>query len=385
MAQNLPAAQKAASIRRLLENSRRQMEMALPTHLTADRLLRVAMTSIQRTPALLDCTQQSLLACIMTCAQLGLEPDQFLGQAYLVPFKNVCTLIPGYRGYIALARRSGEVKSVSSQVVYAKDQFTIQYGLDEKLVHVPYEPTENDLAGRDPRGSFRGAYVVFKYKDGSHSFDYMSKADIDRIRTRSKAAKDGPWVTDYDEMAKKTVIKRHIKLTPLSVEFARAAALEDRAMMGESQNDLLGMDDDAIDTEEAIGPSDDDLLKIFADSIPENIDPALLNEFLAQTAESNKATVDRVKMDAAKKPTDFWRFFRAYEKQHKSKAKSDPKQKAATSQKTPAPLKDVFAGDPDDPEFAPDTCPDRPDEIMTKAFCDTKCVQRKGCPVWRGE
>jgi recombination protein RecT len=96
--QNLPATQKAANIRALLEKSKNQMAMALPKHLTVDRLLRVSMTSIQKTPKLLDCTQQSLLACIMTCAQLGLEPDQFLGQAYLVPYGNVCTLIPGYRG-----------------------------------------------------------------------------------------------------------------------------------------------------------------------------------------------------------------------------------------------------------------------------------------------
>lgn len=113
--QNLPVTSKTATIRGLLEKSRKQLEMAIPKHMTVDRLLRVAMTSIQRTPKLLDCTPQSLLACVMTCAQLGLEPDQFLGQAYLVPFKDteknitVCTLIPGYRGYIALARRSGEV------------------------------------------------------------------------------------------------------------------------------------------------------------------------------------------------------------------------------------------------------------------------------------
>lgn len=391
MAQNLPAVQKAANIRALLEKSRKQLEMALPKHMTADRLLRVAMTSIQRTPKLLDCTQTSLLACIMTCAQLGLEPDQFLGQAYLVPFKDTrkgvltCTLIPGYRGYIALARRSGEVQSVSAQVVYSKDHFSLQYGIEERLEHVPYEPDEKELEGRNPRGDFRGAYVIFKYKDGSYSFDYMNKAEIDRIRKRSKSSDDGPWVTDYDEMAKKTVIKRHVKLAPLSVEFARAAALEDRAMLGESQSDLLGMEeageDDVIDTE-AIEADLESLLKSFADSIPEGTDQTILDDFLTRTAEGNKTTIDQVKCDAAKKPADFWRFYRAYEKQHKSKAKSDPKQ---NSQKTPAPLKDVFAGDPDDPEFAPDTCPDRPDEIMTKAFCDTKCVQRKGCPVWRGE
>ena len=111
--QNLPATQKANTIRNLFEQQsvKKQLALAVPRHLSVDRLLRVAMTSIQRTPKLLDCTQQSLLACVMTCAQLGLEPDAFLGQAYLVPYWNgkksayEAQLIPGYRGYIALARR----------------------------------------------------------------------------------------------------------------------------------------------------------------------------------------------------------------------------------------------------------------------------------------
>src|SRR3990167_3086145 len=124
---------KVMNIRTLLERSKGQMAAAMPKHLTPERLLRVAMTSIQKTPKLLDCTPQSLLACVMTCAQLGLEPDQFLGQAYLVPFKDVCTLIPGYRGYIALARRSGEMQTVSAQVVYSGDFFNLQYGVDDKL------------------------------------------------------------------------------------------------------------------------------------------------------------------------------------------------------------------------------------------------------------
>lgn len=359
--QNLPATQKVANIRALLEKSKAQMSMALPKHLTADRLLRVAMTSIQRTPKLLDCTQQSLLACIMTCAQLGLEPDQFLGQAYLVPYKNICTLIPGYRGYIALARRSGEVQSVSSQVVYDKDHFLLQYGIEEKLEHIPAE---------GERGNVKGAYVIFKYKDGSYSFDYMAKGDIDKIRKRSKAADDGPWVTDYDEMAKKTVIKRHVKLAPLSVEFAHAVALEDRANMGESQADLLGMDDgDVIDAETTETPDIAAQLKIFDESIPKGIDPAILEDFLTRTAESNKDTVESVKLEGAKNPAGFWKIFAAYEKQMKAKKAKEAKGKK----------------DEPDPEvteeMAPKDCPDHPETTYTKAHCEG-CTKYHGCPVW---
>jgi recombination protein RecT len=377
MGNNLPATQKAANIRALLEQSKKQMAMALPKHLTADRLLRVAMTSIQKNPKLLDCTQQSLLACVMTCAQLGLEPDQFLGQAYLVPFKDtkkditICTLIPGYRGYIALARRSGEVQSVSSQVVYSNDHFILQYGIEEKLEHVPAD---------GDRGEVKGAYVVFRYKDGSYSFDYMSKGDIDKIRKRSKAANDGPWVSDYDEMAKKTVIKRHVKLAPLSVEFAHAVALEDRANMGESQADLLGIDNgDVIDAE----PGDDTatLIKAFDDSIPKGINETILNEFLTRTADSNKTTVDQVKLEGGKATEKFWKIYSAYEKQQKAK-QEEKKEPAAV----PNPKTTDFVPGPDPAQLisvglAPAPCPDDPKTIYLRKHCEV-CPKFVGCPVW---
>lgn len=367
--ENLPATQKAANIRALLERSKAQMSMALPKHLTADRLLRVAMTSIQKNPKLLDCTQQSLLACVMTCAQLGLEPDQFLGQAYLVPFKNkngtvICTLIPGYRGYIALARRSGEVQSVSSQVVYSKDHFLLQYGIEEKLEHIPAD---------GERGDVKGAYVVFKYKDGSYSFDYMPKGDIDRIRKRSKSAEDGPWVTDYDEMAKKTVIKRHVKLAPLSVEFAQAVALEDRANMGESQSDILtGMDDgNVIDAEPALAePDPTAIVAAFDASIPKTADRVILGDFLTRTAESNKGTVEEVQIEAMKNPAAFWKIFAAYQKQINAKNAKKPE-----SAKEPAQEKAAVE------EMAPAPCPDNPGDTFTKGYC-SGCPKRQGCPIW---
>jgi recombination protein RecT len=330
MNNNLPATQKANTLRALFtrKDVREQLQMALPKHLTVDRLLRVAMTSIQRTPKLMECTQKSLLACIMTCAQLGLEPDQFLGQAYLVPFKNhgvmEAQLIPGYRGYIALARRSGEVQSVSSQVVYSNDDFELQYGLAEQLRHVP--------ASGD-RGEPIGAYVVFRYKDGGHSFDYMTKEDIERIRTRSKAKDDGPWVTDWDEMAKKTVIKRHAKLAPLSIEFAIASALEDRHFLGESQMDILDPespvsfdaengDGEKGDGEETLTPKG--LIDEFHASIPKGTDDKLLQEFLELTANGNNTTVDQVKVEAAKQQKEFWKAFDGWKGKVEDKASEAP-------------------------------------------------------------
>lgn len=363
---NLPAkASKIADIRTLLERSRKQMEMALPKHLTADRLLRVAMTSIQRTPKLMDCTPQSLLACVMTCAQLGLEPDQFLGQAYLVPFKDnktgttICTLIPGYRGYIALARRSGEMQTVSAQVVYEKDHFNLAYGINDTLDHKP------DLSG--DRGKPIGAYVIFKYKDGAYSFDFLPTEEIEKIRARSRAANDGPWVSDWPEMAKKTVIKRHAKLAPLSVEFQRAVALEDRALGGESQADLLTYDDGVIEGELAGALPGAPTPAAFESTIPKGTLKRDVIAYLGALAAANNVTVDAVKAEAVQAPDKFWMIFGAWVKQQRAHADKG----AGADVPDPAETKDM----------APGPCPNNGENTYTKAYCDG-CPERKGCPTW---
>ena len=340
--QNLPALQqKAQSISDYLGRDyiKKQLAMALPKHLTADRLLRVAMTTIRHNRKLLDCTLESLLASVMGCAQLGLEPEPALGQAYLVPYWNnkknclEAQLIPGYRGYITLARRSGEVKNVSSQVVYTNDHFKLQYGLNETLDHIPAD---------GDRGEPKGAYVVFRYKDGSHSFDYMTVADIDKIKARTKSVNKkgeivGPWVTDEDEMRKKTVIRRHIKLVPLSVELATAAAAEEKAFAGESQAGLF------LDTQEA------DFTEVNEEA-PE-VDPAAVEEFdrqvidkspigdeygdyvdkcVAQIAKVNKQTVEAVKAQAGT-AANFPTFWESFLKWHKPERK--PRSDKGTTRK----------------------------------------------------
>lgn len=327
--QNLPALQqKANTIRALFEKDevKRQLSMAIPRHLSVDRLLRVAMTSIRTNPKLLDCTQESLLACIMGCAQLGLEPEPFLGQAYLVPYNRqgrlICQLIPGYRGYIALARRSGEVKSVTAQVVYENDRFEMEYGLEETLKHTPAEGN---------RGKPKGAYVIFRYKDDSHSFDYMSRADIEKIRERSKAKDSGPWVTDWDEMAKKTVIRRHIKLVPLSVEMATAAAAEEKAFMGESQVGLFTdtQEIEYSEVEEETGPvphpaaiAEFDRL-VTDHGFNNKAEEDAFKKFLDLTAKANNVTVDALKVQAATE-TNFKTLWTTFEQW---KGKPQPKGK----------------------------------------------------------
>lgn len=359
--QNLPARNKANDIRALLNASKKQLEMALPKHLTADRLLRVAMTSIQKTPKLLECSQQSLLACIMTCAQLGLEPDQFLGQAYLVPFGKVCTLIPGYRGYIALARRSGELQTLSAQVVYTNDEFSLEYGVSDTLKHVP--------ALNGDRGKPLGAYCVFKYKDGSYSFDWMNTADIEKVRARSKAAQDGPWVTDWDEMAKKTVIKRHAKLAPLSVEFQKAVALEERAFAGESQIDLLTDDQDVIDAE--AGETAPELTAAdFDKQLPEGINQKEMAAYVAACAKHYKVTAEKVKIEAAANITEFLNNFNKWTAARAKKAEAEKQTAGETAQETkPETWKCPFINGDVEP---------------VKATCDQECnaQARADCPMY---
>ncbi len=360
--QNLPARNKANDIRALLNASKKQLEMALPKHLTADRLLRVAMTSIQRTPQLLDCSQQSLLACIMTCAQLGLEPDQFLGQAYLVPFGKVCTLIPGYRGYIALARRSGELQTLSAQVVYSNDQFIMEYGISDTLKHVP--------ALNGDRGKPVGAYCIFKYKDGGYSFDFMSTADIEKIRERSKASGNGPWVTDWDEMAKKTVIKRHAKLAPLSVEFQKAVALEDRAFSGESQMDLMSDEDEDVIDAEAGEAAPELTAADFDKQLPEGVNQKEMAAYVAACAKHYKITAEAVKIEAAANITEFLHNFNKWTAARAKKAEAEKQTTGEATQETkPETWKCPFINGDVEP---------------VKATCDQECnaQARADCPMY---
>lgn len=207
------------TIRDLIEQAKPKLAQVLPKHLSVDRLVRVTIACIVKTPALQKCTQASLLNSIMTAAQLGVEPTGVLGSAYLVPYGTECTLIVGYRGLIDLARRSGQIESIEAHVVHANDRFRCHYGLDPKLEHEP--------AWEGEPGAVKAAYAVAKLKDGGRQIEVMTKAQIDAIRSRSKAGKSGPWQDHYEEMARKTVVRRICKYLPLTPELSDALALDD--------------------------------------------------------------------------------------------------------------------------------------------------------------
>lgn len=217
------------TVKDMMDRSMDEFHKALPKHITIDRFMRIALTAVRTTPKLLECTSESLMASLMSSAQLGLEPDGILGQAYLIPYKNNAKGIMeaqfqvGYRGLIALARRSGEVTSFQAQVVYENDKFDFAFGINERLDHVPVP---------EKRGKMVAAYAIVKFKDGGYAFDVMFKEDIMKVKAGSKASRSGPWVTHEPEMWRKTVAKRLAKYLPLSVEFQKAAVLDEYVDMG---------------------------------------------------------------------------------------------------------------------------------------------------------
>ena len=211
------APDRATTINMYLEKMKPQIALALPKAMNADRLARIALTNIRTNPKLLECSVESLMGAVMLSAQLGLEPGP-LGHAYLVPYGKECTLIIGYRGLIDLARRSDQIVSLAAHVVHENDKFEFTYGLEENLVHEPNWTNP---------GRPLGAYMVAKLKDGGHAIEVMSYDEIEAVRSRSKAAKSGPWVTDWEEMARKTVVRRGSKYLPLSIESQRAIAQDE--------------------------------------------------------------------------------------------------------------------------------------------------------------
>lgn len=243
-----PYKAKVQNVHQMLERGKKQLALALPRHITPDRMVRIVLTEVQKTPELLNCSQQSLLGAVIQAAQLGLEPG-LAGMAYLVPFKGQVQLIPGYRGLMNLAQRSGMVSVIYSEVVCRQDDFEFELGLDLVLKHRPSDD-------RDPSNvaSISHAYAVAKLKDGGQQFVVMTKKEVDTIRGRSRASAKGPWVTDYAAMAKKTVIRQLCKFLPMSVELQTAVSLDERDEMGISQDLETLVPIDMLEAEEEAQP-----------------------------------------------------------------------------------------------------------------------------------
>lgn len=224
-----------------------QIEKALPSVITADRFSRMALTAVSTNPALGECTPESFCGAMLQAAQLGLEPNTPLGQAYLIPYNNYKENIKeasfqlGYKGLIALAHRSGEFRNIEAHTVYEGDEFDYEYGLEPKLYHKP------SLSGR---GEPIAYYAVYNLVNGGFGFEVMSREDVQAHRTKYSKTKDPktPWNSAFDEMAKKTVLKKVLKYAPISVEFQKGVAA-DNTIKTEIAEDMVDIPARAIEVE----------------------------------------------------------------------------------------------------------------------------------------
>jgi recombination protein RecT len=235
------------TVRNLILGQKAQLELALPRHVTADRMLRTFFTELQKSPKLWDATPVSMLGALIQAAQLGLEFGGILGHAYLVPFNNrrrgnslEAQLIPGYRGLLKLARNSGEVQNVSAHVVYAGDLFEYEYGLEPFLRHKPSPSPKIVHHGRDQE-VLRPAthyYAGARLRGGGAQFEVLTYEDM--LEHRDRYAKDkseaGAWATHFDAMGLKTMVRILTKLLPSSPELERALVLDGQASRTEPQD-----------------------------------------------------------------------------------------------------------------------------------------------------
>lgn len=225
----LQAAQPTRALKDVIRSQWNKIEAVMPKHMDSERLYQLAISAINHEQKLLEAQPATLLSCIMKCSALGLEPSAVdgLGRAYILPFYNnkkrqmEATFILGYKGMLELARRSGQIRDISARAVYEGDVFEYEFGLEEKLVHRPSGKKREQ--GEKPTH----VYMVAHFTDSGHYMDVMTFEEIEAIRQRSKAKDSGPWVTDYEAMAKKSVVRRAFPYLPVSIEAQNAVAADE--------------------------------------------------------------------------------------------------------------------------------------------------------------
>lgn len=241
--QNEMKAPEKKTMQQYIKSMEGEIAKALPSVITPERFTRIVLSAISVNPKLGSCTPASFLGAMMTSAQLGLEVNTPLGQAYVLPYNNKGTLEAqfqlGYKGLIDLAYRSGEVEVIQAHVVYANDEFECEYGLEPKLTHKPADSN---------RGEPVKVYAVFKTKSGGYGFEVMSMEDVRKHAEKySKAygSSFSPWKTNFEEMAKKTVLKRVLKYAPLKSDFVKAA-VQDEVIKKDLSADMYSVPNETV-------------------------------------------------------------------------------------------------------------------------------------------
>ena len=239
---------RIGAIKLQLEKGKALIAQVAPKHLTADRMVRLAMLAVSKQPKLAECSGMSILKSMMVASELGLEPGSTLGHGYLVPYNTnqakrgekpvwvtECQFIAGYRGLAKLARNSGEIEILEAHPVYPGDKFAVRRGTVTELVHEP-----DYLSGESRTEKAICYYALARYKTGAVQFEVMTSAQIENVMraTQSKGAY-GPWLDHFDEMARKTCIRRLAKSLPLESEkFARALEMSDARDEGDTDIEI---------------------------------------------------------------------------------------------------------------------------------------------------
>lgn len=198
----------------------------------AKQVLRAMQIAASRQPKLLECTRESFAKAIMDSTRLSLDCSGVLGEGYLVPFFNgkigryEALFIPGYQGLIKLCLKSGQIKAIEARVVYEKDEFAYEYGLEPKLIHRPPSSPAH-------RGGVTHAYAVARFADGSKGFEVMDIHELNAIRARHRSRDKqgnefGPWKTDTNEMYRKCPVRRAVKYWPRSEDLMSLLEIDNR-------------------------------------------------------------------------------------------------------------------------------------------------------------
>lgn len=215
-------AKRGDDLSALLNRQQAAIQLSLPSGLDAARFTRNLLTLVKSTPGLRTCDPMSLVQGAMYGAQLGLEPGAALGHFYLVPRKNTAVFQLGYKGLLELVRRGGDIDRIEARAVYAEDEFDVLFGTDARIRHRP------NLVGA--RGEIIAFYSLAVYRGGAEQVAVMRRDEVDRIRDSHAAAKSGPWVSDYEQMGCKTVLRRLCKVLPLKADIAASIATDDQAI-----------------------------------------------------------------------------------------------------------------------------------------------------------
>ena len=220
-----PNTQLALQVRHDIQRMASEFDAVLPPQIPAERFVRTAITAVQQNPELLRTDRRSLLGACMKAAQDALLLDG--REAALVIFKGKAQYMPMVAGILKKVRQSGQISTIAAHVVYERDEFDYQLGDDERIFHKP-----NIL---QDRGKPVAVYCIARTVDGDAFRDVMSTADVEKIRSRSRAANNGPWVTDWDEMARKTVVRRLSKYLPSSTDLDQVLGRDNEADGGPVQ------------------------------------------------------------------------------------------------------------------------------------------------------